>query len=285
MRSSFVGSLVVLLASYAQADCMHGTSLHRRQAGEEVPISQFGYTGAEGPVNWGNLAEANVLCSKGRNQSPINLDSTIPVAQQAPSIDIPNPQGAEFENLGSTVEVFLNGTTNFGGTEFKLKQFHLHTPSEHRILEEHFPIEMHMVHESAAGGDFLVLAIFFQMSEEANDGAAVLKTLSAQVEEIKEPGTATTIEGELDLAPIVEALETKPLQSYKGSLTTPPCSEGINFLILQEPMHVDPKSYNALKRVVKFNSRFVQNDLGEINVIELASQLFCKPAPNMTARI
>jgi carbonic anhydrase len=79
----------------------------------------------------------------------IQPDSTIKRATTQPKINIPKIEKAEFENLGTTVEVIANGSTEFANTTFNLKQFHFHSPSEHRINDEYFPLEMHMVHQSA----------------------------------------------------------------------------------------------------------------------------------------
>lgn len=82
-----------------------------------------------------------------RNKSLTDPDSTIEKATSPPKIHIAKIEHAKFENLGTTVEVIANGTTEFGNKTFNLKQFHFHSPSEHRINEEHFPLEMHMVHQ------------------------------------------------------------------------------------------------------------------------------------------
>jgi len=73
----------------------------------------------------------------------------------------------EFENLGTTLETIVTGNTLFNGVNFTLQQFHIHTPSEHRINSEFFPMEMHMVHE-AADGSIAVIAIPFQLSEDGS---------------------------------------------------------------------------------------------------------------------
>ena len=73
----------------------------------------------------------------------------MPLATEKPVLDIPE-QKIEFENLGTTIEVIVNGTTKFAGNDFRLKQFHFHTPSEHRVNEEYFPIEIHLVHEGVS---------------------------------------------------------------------------------------------------------------------------------------
>jgi carbonic anhydrase len=95
------------------------------------------------------LDPANIACATASVQSPINIDRTVGLAREPPIIRINNVREAEFENLGTTVEVVVNGSTLVGGREFTLQQFHFHTPSEHRIGEEYFPAEMHMVHEAA----------------------------------------------------------------------------------------------------------------------------------------
>jgi hypothetical protein len=139
--------IVFVLATVASANCLHGTSFMPRAAGT-IPVSPFSYTGEFGPLNWAGLDPANSACRKSTTQSPIVLDQTIPMAQSVPQITIDAVKEAEFENLGSTLETIVNGTTVFEGTTYLLKQFHFHTPSEHRINEEHFPLEMHMVHQS-----------------------------------------------------------------------------------------------------------------------------------------
>jgi carbonic anhydrase len=142
------------LGASASASCLHGTSLQPRRLIkyegelETVEVSKFGYTGLQGPLNWAGLSEENAACKESNNQSPINLASPQieQVAPGAMKISIPKVEAAELENLGSTVEVVmegLNGTLAFEGKTFALKQFHFHTPSEHRINEEHFPLEMH----------------------------------------------------------------------------------------------------------------------------------------------
>jgi hypothetical protein len=75
---------------------------------------------------------------------------------------------------------------------------------------------------------------------------------------------------------IINAVQTKPLFQYTGSLTTPPCAEGLTFLVLEEPLPINVKTYNALKSVIKFNARYSQNSLGETNLLQVASELSAK---------
>lgn len=138
-----------------------------------VEVKTFGYGPENGPFNWASLAPENEACKAGTNQSPINIgteetasnltrrdviihkraclnetttDANVGAAADRPVVDIPD-QAVVFENLGTTIEVIVNGTTSFNGTDFRLVQFHMHTPSEHHINDEYFPLEVHMVHQ------------------------------------------------------------------------------------------------------------------------------------------
>ncbi|OJD33700.1 carbonic anhydrase [Diplodia corticola] len=260
---------VALLLSSVSASCLHGTSLMPRRLNKraEVEVSNYGYTGLTGPLNWHNIEAGNELCNHGSNQSPINLDSTVTLATEAPSVNITNVESAEFENLGTTLETIVNGTTFVGGEAFNLAQFHLHTPSEHRIENEYFPLEMHMVHEAADdSGKIVVLAVLFQLSE---DGATtdLLSAATQNIAEVEVPGSVTETAA-LDFAPLAQHLQETPLLTYTGSLTTPPCTEDVTFLITQEPMPLNVATYNKIKSVMKFNARFSQNSLGLTNLLD-----------------
>ncbi|KAE9976879.1 hypothetical protein BLS_001804 [Venturia inaequalis] len=240
--------------------------LHRRAAkSHTVEVSKFGYSGPVGPLLWPTLAKENSACEKGDHQSPINIDSNIKRATSPPKINIAKIDHAEFENLGTTVEVIANGTTEFGNKTFNLQQFHFHSPSEHRINEEYFPLEMHMVHQST-DGNFVVLGLLFDVSDLSTP---LLSELANEISKISTPGSVTET-GPLDMAAIIKHLETTPLRQYSGSLTTPPCKEGITFLIAEQALPINPASFNSMKKVLKFNSRYTQGSPGEPNLIEQA---------------
>ena len=131
---------------FAHASCIHGTTLLRREVnGGKVQTSAFGYDDETGPLVWAGMNPNNTACHAGHNQSPIVLNASTPDAPPV-AVTFHSTHGAELENLGSTLEVLgVNGTTNFQGRDYYLKQFHFHTPSEHRLDSEYYPLEMHMV--------------------------------------------------------------------------------------------------------------------------------------------
>ena len=115
-----------------------------------LAATPFGYTNRLSALNWANLDPAYAVCATGIYQSPINLDSTIPSASSNPIINFPPIPNATVLNTGVLVEIpytSVNGTTHYEGHTYQIEQFHFHVPGEHRVNEEGYPSEMHMVHQ------------------------------------------------------------------------------------------------------------------------------------------
>lgn len=150
---TFASLLAVALCSIelASSSCLHNTHLHPREMeGETLKLPNFNYGATKGPVIWHALAAENAQCASGLNQSPINIDSTVITTTGVGAVNMSIPAGRKltFENLGTNVEVLVEGMTMLAGQQYNLKQFHFHTPSEHKINSEYFPIEVHMVHQA-----------------------------------------------------------------------------------------------------------------------------------------
>jgi carbonic anhydrase len=146
MKSTLLLALTLLRCALSHE--LHGTALHPRS---EFASPSFGYHGLKGPTNWfGINPEANALCAKGTHQSPIDVSSTGCGPKSAnPVFHVPAvPEGAEFLNLGTTVEVITNGTLIKGSKIFNLAQFHFHTPSEHSVDGKYYPMEVHFVFQA-----------------------------------------------------------------------------------------------------------------------------------------
>lgn len=109
----------------------------------------------------------------------------------------------------------------------------------------------------------------FQVS--ASDSDPIIAGLSSSLEAIATPGTKTSIEEGLDFSNVLSKIETSDILQYSGSLTTPPCAEGVTFLVVKDPLEIGVADYNAIKKVVKFNSRFIQNSLGGQNMLEIGA--------------
>lgn len=268
---------------------MHGLTMFKKRAeaaGGEVKIGNFGYGALDGPFNWASIAAENEACKTGTNQSPINIDQSITAAAAKPVLDIPQ-QEVEFENLGTTIEVIVNGTTTVGTEQFRLKQFHMHTPSEHHLNGEYHPLEVHMVHEGVADATKIaVVALMFQVA--SGESSSIIKSLASSVSAISVPGTKTPIAAGIDFADVTAKIASSEVLQYTGSLTTPPCAEGVVFMIVKDPLDISVADFNSIKKVVKFNSRYIQNSLGQANLVEVGqkagtAQAFPVPKKEATA--
>ncbi|CAP66974.1 uncharacterized protein PODANS_4_5470 [Podospora anserina S mat+] len=289
------------------ASCAYGTHLMpRAEEGEAVPVATFGYTGITGPHNWAALdSPANNVCATGTTQSPIDMvDSVFELIDaSALSIEVNDmPEGADFENLGSTVEVITQGgTLSFDNKTFELQQFHFHLPSEHLDNGTSQAMEMHMVWQSAEGeiavvGAYINIATgavasasvkrglntrsrLFQRQAEANETAPVagtdaptvlLETIFSVVDQISTPGTKVKTPP-LVMSEVVDLLKAGQFQAYSGSLTTPPCSEGVNWRVSTSKLSISPSSFIKARDVIGFNSRFPQNTPGQPNILMISA--------------
>ncbi|KAI9849704.1 MAG: hypothetical protein M1837_002830 [Sclerophora amabilis] len=268
-KSIEIGAVLAVFAAAVSASCAYGTSLHPRQ--EQPPAAKYGYGAVDGPLLWYGLNKtANEECSRGNNQSPIVIDSTTKVSPASEiSLEIPDyPDGAEFENLGTTVEVIVNGTLKISGKEYKLAQFHFHTPGEHRINDEFYPMEVHFVHQAEDNSR----AVVGFMVELCNGSAEpFLGDVLASVQEIKDSG-ATTQTKPLSFKTLTESFNKTPTWRYDGSLTTPPCSEEVQWIVSQKILYLDVVTWLAAKKVVKFNARYTQNSPGNDNLLEISAR-------------
>jgi len=195
------------------------------------------------------------------------------------------PRGADFENLGTTVEVITQGgTLRIANQTFQLKQFHFHLPSEHldngtsySSLSSsptlRFPchtnpsiVEMHMVFQSASQ-KIAVIGVYISVAQ--GNPTKLLETVFSAVDKIAVPGTKTKTPP-LNMSELVRLLKANAFQTYSGSLTTPPCSEGVSWLVSTARLSVSPKTFVKARDVIKFNSRFPQNTPGEPNILQIA---------------
>lgn len=261
---AFSASLVLALASSTLAHVLP----ERRQG----PTNWWHYTPENGPLNWHLQSTppgtpSSQMCHDGTHQSPIMLDNSIPLSHELAF------RGGEtegtLEHKGSAIEVVeAEGFLHAMGVDYELTNFHFHTPSEHRINKEHFPMEMHMVHTNTNTSDTLhrnaVLGFVIQLSN--SHPSTLIKTALAKVSTLSPGGHVQT--GPLDLSEITEYVRHNRFWHYRGSLTTPPCSEGISWYVGTKPLHVGVDTYNALKAAVGYNARIIQNKLGRPNVIE-----------------
>lgn len=111
------------------------------------------------------------------------------------------------------------------------------------------------------------------MFEVSNtDSDPIISGLSSSFRAITNPGTKTKINSGLDFSRVINNIRTSEIVQYTGSLTTPPCAEGVTFLVVKRALPVSVRDFNAIKKIVKFNSRFIQNTLGGDNMLTIGGR-------------
>ena len=207
----------------------------------------WGYEGDNGPEHWG---DAFPVCGKGKKQSPLNIIGPFEKSKDTLSVDYKEGP-LKMLNNGHTIQVNIEpgSTLTIGKESFDLLQFHFHRPSEEQVDGKNASMVAHFVHKSKEGK----LAVIGVMLNEGKDSAAI-KTLWANL---------PPKEGEEFLPPKVTFNPASMLPkemgfyNYEGSLTTPPCTEGVQFYILKTP--VDISKQQLAKFPFKLNARPVQS--------------------------
>jgi carbonic anhydrase len=313
-HTMYISSLLVatsLLASTVSATCAHGTHLLRR-AGVGADLPAFSYAPPTGPEEWASLAPEYAVCGTGLEQSPLDIPSSaisgrnstggvysITTSPSRPShvtlhpgsslnIAIYDSTDAVLEHLGTTVQVSgVNGTLNLAGVAYELVQFHFHTPSEHRIDGMFAAGEVHFVFQTERGqtavvGALLDIGVPSPGTNTTVSGDVLEKALKG-VAGLGRKGDHTAVEP-LEFHALLEHLKDAEVYRYAGSLTTPPCSEGVSWLLSSNPLHIAPSTWIALKSIMGFNARPVQGRPSHRQGPLSAASSSSAPTPTRTAR-
>ena len=186
---------------------------------------EWEYSGEGGPANWGSLSEEYSSCSEGERQSPIDI--TAPLSGDAPVVSFGySRDGKVLTNTGKFVKVKHDGSSRMllGEREYTLVEAHLHNPSEHTIDGASFALEMHLVHERESG-EIAVVGVLYRLGEAD-------PIIQAIIDAAPQPGE--TAEPALPLEPNDYLPAKRGHYSYTGSLTTPPCTEGVEWLVMSQ---------------------------------------------------
>jgi carbonic anhydrase len=213
--------------------------------------AHWGYEGEQGPSHWGDLDVASKACSIGSQQSPIDIRSSI--TARLPPLQIAWPKKPNMiVNNGHTIQVNADpgNTLTVGKDKYDLLQYHFHHPSEHLIGGKNFPMEVHFVHRNAAGN----LAVVGALMTAGRANAAFNKIVAAMPAK-EGPAIKMTAADPNQMLPA-----KRSYYQYSGSLTTPPCSEVVNWLLLREPIQVARADIDAFGRLFPMNARPAQKE-------------------------
>ncbi|MGA1544704.1 MAG: carbonic anhydrase [Saprospiraceae bacterium] len=208
---------------------------------------EWEYEGSGAPVNWTGC----FLDCGGQVQSPVNIANSVENGQLSSLIHSYENAAFEFFNNGHTVEFEYEAGSNmiFEGIPYELLQFHFHTGSEHQLNGRQYPMEIHLVHKNVATGNLAVIGVFF---EEGNENSFLEKL-----------GTTLPIENErISKSEVLNVKEVLPTDgsyyTYGGSLTTPPCSEIVNWVVMENSVEASPQQIERFHEVLRDNYRPLQ---------------------------
>lgn len=225
-------------------------SVNAAQADDKPHTPHWSYDGKTAPAHWSELDEANSACKISKEQSPINIiDSKTKKATLQPLDFKYTSSSAEVINNGHTIQVSLpvGSSLKTGDDVANLLQFHFHTPSEEKINGVNYPMVAHFVHK-LPDGKLSVVAVLFKKGKENAALAPIFAALPAE----GKPTPLTSFD------PSAVLPEKRAYYKFTGSLTTPPCSDGVRWQVLKQPVELSSSQIAAFHKLYKMNARPVQ---------------------------
>jgi carbonic anhydrase len=222
---------------------------HSEPAMQHAQI-HWDYDGAGAPDNWAKLDQNNKLCAIGERQSPIDIRDGIKVDLEPIKFNY-RPSTFRIIDNGHTVQVEVGDSSiSLTGKTYELVQFHFHRPSEEKVNGQRFDMVVHLVHK-ADDGQLAVVAVLLERGTEHPFIQALWNNLPLEKNMPVAPPEAV-----IDLNTLLPA--TRNYFTYMGSLTTPPCSEGVLWLVMKQPVQVSQDQVNIFSRLYKNNARPIQ---------------------------
>lgn len=216
----------------------------------------WSYEGETGPANWGKINAAWSKCGVGNRQSPIDIRDGMKVDLEQIVFDY-KPSSFNVVDNGHTIQVNVSGG-NFVTVQnrsYELVQFHFHRPSEERINGRSFEMVVHLVHRDAEG-KLAVVAVLLERGKGHPMIQTVWNNLPLEKNDTVTPSVV------LDVGEMLPA--SREYYTYMGSLTTPPCTEGVLWLVMKQPMQAAPAQMALFSRLYPLNARPVQASAGRV---------------------
>ena len=212
---------------------------------------EWSYAGNKGPQRWGDLEPDYAPCKLGQLQSPIDIRN--PRKASLPPINFEyKPSALKIINNGHTIQVNYDPGSfiSIGDKRYELRQFHFHHPSEERIEGKGYEMELHLVHADA-DGDFAVVSVLFR---NGGTNHAVQKLWEYLPD--KEGSEQSIVGMRINAANLLP--QSLGYYTFEGSLTTPPCSEGVTWFVLKSSREMSPQQVTAFAKLYPHNARPTQ---------------------------
>lgn len=249
-RFSFALMPVALLAAVGALTACTSSSEH----------AHWSYQGETGPAFWGELSPEWRMAHEGRAQSPINLARDNAVDANLPALRFTTaPTTIVAKDNGHTIQWNSRGvnTLTIGKDVYLLKQFHFHAPSEHAVDGKHYPVELHFVHANAQGN----LAVVAVMLNPSTRGSGAYEALVRTIPESGREGAPAQFN------PYALLPHSRTYATYSGSLTTPPCTEGVRWIVLTNPARVGSDQIASFTETYSGNARPIQPVNGRLVLV------------------
>jgi carbonic anhydrase len=208
------------------------------------------YGGETGPDKWGSLDAVNAVCSTGSQESPVDIVG--PIRARLPPLNIRwQARPDTIVNNGHTIQLnFAKGDPlNVGDRSYALTQFHFHHPSEHLVGGKAFAMEAHFVHD-AEGGGLAVVGVLIAPGQHNAVFNKIVSTMPA--------GEGASVKADYAIDPNRLLPAGRAYYRYEGSLTTPPCSETVDWFVLAETLEVAEADIARFAKLYPMNARPVQ---------------------------
>lgn len=223
---------------------------------ETTTTTHWGYGSADGATHWAAMDDAYKACAEGKMQSPINIAEFM--RQDLPKLKVAYAESPlVISNNGNTLQVNYQPGSKFMSEEkiYDLAQVHFRTPSEHYIDGAPYPMEMQLLHTTPEG-DMAIVSVMMKLGMHNSEIQQIWDFAPAAGEQVVPEGIMIRA---ADLLP-----KNGTYYTYTGSLTTPPCSEGVKWHVLQEPVEISLEQLTAFQSMFPNNARPVQPMHGRV---------------------
>ncbi|QLI82935.1 carbonic anhydrase family protein [Chitinibacter fontanus] len=231
----------------------HSSGKTSKHAAVAHDPSHWSYEGSTSAENWGNMKPEFALCKSGTQQSPINITEAYSQALERIQFSY-QPSKLNIQNNGHTIQLNYDPGSfiTVGTDKYQLLQFHFHTPSEEAIGGKRYPMVAHLVHKNEAGQ----LAVVALLINQGKDDNPLFNQFWAKLPtEHKETRIFDDIQ--YNVASLLPGNQS--YWTFMGSLTTPPCSEGVRWFVLKNPLNISAKQIARFKREFAMNARPLQS--------------------------
>jgi len=215
-------------------------------------VATWGYKGKTGPAYWDCLSEDYALCGSGKQQAPIDITENIKA--ELPPLEFNyNPIPLIIENNGQSIQITADkaGYLKIGDNAYQLLQFHSHTPSEEAINGIRADMVIHLVHQNIQG-QLAVVAVLLNVGDTPNPLIETLKVVGLP----KIPGKPLQHATQIDINQLLP--KDKSYYTFEGSLTTPPCTEGVKWIILKQQQSISAEQLALYHTLHPENARPLQ---------------------------